>query len=203
MSFDFQEEYNDLGLDIIRRLDAYAKEINDEFLATPSVYATPSESLADRFASIDRKRFGLIEGVNDKEYYENSFHYPSYLNIDPVKKMSFESQYYEYTPGGFMFYIEQNNLSNNLRGMESLWDAFNHMGNIYAGVNSPNDHCKACGWEGEAAFVKDQGYTCPACKNFNPENMSVVRRLCGYLGHPNKRPVVKGKQEEINVRVKH
>ncbi|MDO5457943.1 MAG: anaerobic ribonucleoside-triphosphate reductase [Atopococcus tabaci] len=199
----FQEEYNDLGLDIIRRLDAYAKEINDEFLATPSVYATPSESLADRFASIDRKRFGLIEGVNDKEYYENSFHYPSYLNIDPVKKMSFESQYYEYTPGGFMFYIEQNNLSNNLRGMESLWDAFNHMGNIYAGVNSPNDHCKACGWEGEAAFVKDQGYTCPACKNFNPENMSVVRRLCGYLGHPNKRPVVDGKQEEINSRVKH
>lgn len=199
----FQEKYNELSLDILRYLDSYAKEINDEFLAQPSVYATPSESLADRFAALDRRHFGVIEGVNDREYYENSFHYPSFKAISPIDKMKFEAQYYPYSPGGFMFYVEQNNLSDNLKAMESLWDAFHHFGNIYAGVNSPSDHCHACDWEGESLFIQDQGYTCPRCDNFNPETLAVVRRLCGYLGHPNKRPVVKGKQEEINVRVKH
>lgn len=196
-------EYNELGLSIAKHLDRFASEIDHEFLSAPSVYSTPSESLADRFAKIDRERFGIVKGVNDVEYYENSFHFPSNKGIDPVSKMQFEAQYYKYTPGGFMFYVEQNNLSENLKGMESLWDGFNYFGNIYAGVNSPNDHCLRCGWEGESSFVKDQGYTCPSCGNFDPDKMSVVRRLCGYLGHPNKRPVVEGKQDEISARVKH
>lgn len=199
----FKGKYNKLGVEIVKHMDRFAKEINDEFLATPSVYATPSESLADRFARIDRERFGVVEGVNDKEYYENSFHYPSFKEIDPISKMKFEAPYYEYTQGGFMFYIEQSNLAENLQGMESLWDGFNYFGNIYSGVNSPNDVCNECDWEGESNFVKDQGYTCPKCGNFNPETMNIVRRLCGYLGHPNKRPVVDGKQEEMNARVKH
>lgn len=196
-------KYNKIGIEIIKHMDKYAKHIDDEFLSAPSVYATPSESLADRFARIDRERFGVVEGVNDKEYYENSFHYPSFKDIDPLSKMEFESQYYEYTQGGFMFYIEQGNLSENLQGMESLWNGFKHFGNIYSGVNTPSDHCNKCGWQGEAPFIKDQGYTCPSCANFNPDTMNVVRRLCGYLGHPNKRPVVEGKQEEMNSRVKH
>lgn len=196
-------EYNQLGLDIVKRLDEYANSIDEEFLSKPSVYATPSESLADRFAGIDRDRFGVVKGVNDREYYENSFHYPSNKGIDPINKMKFESQYYAYTPGGFMFYVEQNNLVDNLQGLESLWDGFKYFGNIYSGVNSPNDHCNVCGWEGESNFVKDVGYTCPSCGNSDPDKMNVVRRLCGYLGHPNKRPVVKGKQSEINARVKH
>lgn len=197
------QEYNELGLSIVKHLDDFASKIDHEFLSAPSVYSTPSESLADRFAKIDKERFGIVKGVNDVEYYENSFHFPSNKDIDPVSKMRFEAQYYKYTSGGFMFYVEQNNLSENLKGMESLWDGFNYFGNIYAGVNSPNDNCLECGWEGESSFVKDQGYTCPSCGNFNPDRMSVVRRLCGYLGHPNKRPVVEGKQDEISARVKH
>ena len=197
------KHYNNLGLEIIKHLDEYASKIDGEFLAAPSVYATPSESLADRFAKIDRERFGVIKGVNENEYYENSFHFPSDKKIDPISKMKFEAQYYPYTPGGFMFYVEQNNLSENLEGFESIWDGFRYMGNIYAGINSPNDHCNECGWNGESEFIKDQGYTCPSCKNFNPDTMNVVRRLCGYLGHPNKRPVVDGKQDEISARVKH
>lgn len=196
-------EFNNLGIRMVKHLDDFATRIDDEFLAKPSVYATPSESLADRFAHIDRERFGIIKGVNENIYYENSFHYPSNKAIDPVSKMKFEAQYYNYTPGGFMFYIEQSNLSENLMGMESLWDGFNYFGNIYAGVNTPNDRCNLCNWEGESRFIKDQGYTCPNCKNYDPETMNVVRRLCGYLGHPNKRPVVGGKQVEMNARVKH
>lgn len=175
------EEWNDFGVKIIKHLDDYATRIDDEFSAKPSVYATPSESLADRFATIDRGRFGEIKGVNDREYYENSFHYPSYKDSDPVTKMRFEAQYYPYTQGGFMFYIEQPNLTTNLKGMESLWDGFNYFGNIYAGVNSPNDHCHECSWEGESPYEKDKGYTCPKCGNNNPETMGVVRRLCGLI----------------------
>ena len=197
------KHYNNLGVEIIKHLDEYASKIDGEFLAAPSVYATPSESLADRFAKIDRERFGVIKGVNENEYYENSFHFPSDKKIDPISKMKFEAQYYPYTPGGFMFYVEQNNLSENLEGFESIWDGFRYMGNIYAGINSPNDHCNECNWNGESEFIKDQGYTCPSCGNFNPDTMNVVRRLCGYLGHPNKRPVVDGKQDEISARVKH
>ena len=117
--------------------------------------------------------------------------------------MIFEAQYYKYTPGGFMFYIEQSNLSENLKAMEAFWDSFNYFGNIYAGVNTPNDHCNEFNWSGESHFIPNQGYTCPNCGNNNPDRMNVVRRLCGYLGHPNKRPVVAGKQYEINARIKH
>ena len=88
-------------------------------------------------------------------------------------------------------------------GMEAFWDSFNYFGNIYAGVNTPNDHCNECNWSGESHFIANQGYTCPNCGNNNPDRMNVVRRLCGYLGHPNKRPVVAGKQYEINARIKH
>lgn len=201
---DWQDDsdYQLFALNVIKRLDEYCDKINNGFLAKPSVYASPSESLCERFAKLDQDRFGIIENVNERDYYENSFHYPSYKNTDPFSKMIFESPYYENTPGGFMFYVEQPTLNHNMEAFETIWDAMHHYGVIYGGINSPTDHC-SCGFEGEANYDEQQGYTCPNCLTNDPEKLNVVRRLCGYLGEPNKRPTAKGKQDEIQTRVKH
>ena len=187
-----------------RILDVIQDEIDKrqhEFHAMVTIYATPSESLCDRFDTIDATRFGEIDDVNDRGYYENSFHFPSYMDTDPFTKIRFESTYMDKTPGGFMFYVEAPALNSNPQAFESLWDeAYDHVG--YFGVNTPIDSCFVCDFEGEFS-CDDKGYHCPQCGNRDPEKASVTRRLCGYLGSPMKRPVVQGKNKEINSRVKH
>ncbi len=186
---------------ILEHMNARVAAAQDDFNTTMSVYATPSESLCDRFAELDRVRFGELPGINDREYYENSFHFPSYLDTNPVEKIQFESGYMPLTPGGFMYYVEAPNLLANPAAFEAIWDeAFDRVG--YFGINSPVDTCFVCAFEGE--FHCDaQGYVCPGCGNRDEARASVTRRLCGYLGAPMKRPVVSGKQSEISSRVKH
>lgn len=186
---------------ILEHMNTRVAAAQDQFHAAVSVYATPSESLCDRFAELDRARFGELPGINDRDYYENSFHFPSYLHTNPMDKIHFEAQYMPLTPGGFMFYVEAPNLLVNPMAFESIWDeAFDHVG--YFGINSPVDHCFLCGFEGEF-HCDEQGYVCPGCGNRDETQASVTRRLCGYLGAPMKRPVVSGRQSEINSRVKH
>lgn len=193
--------HRSLSYEILHAMNRRVERAQPEFHARMSVYSTPSESLCDRFDELDRARFGTIEGVNDRGYYENSFHYPSHLDTNPVSKIEFESHYQDLTPGGFMFYVEAPNLAANPAAFEAIWDeAYEQVG--YFGINSPVDVCFACGFEGE--FSCDaEGYACPACGNRDETQASVTRRLCGYLGSPMKRPVVHGKQEEIASRVKH
>ncbi|WP_394284001.1 anaerobic ribonucleoside-triphosphate reductase [Corynebacterium sp.] len=194
-------EHRALSRRILERMNARVDAAQADFHARLSVYATPSESLCDRFAELDRARFGEIAGVNDAEYYENSFHFPSHLETNPVAKIRFEAEYMPLTPGGFMYYVEAPNLLGNPAAFEAIWDeAFDHVG--YFGINSPVDECFACGFEGEFRCDAD-GYVCPGCGNRDEAQASVTRRLCGYLGSPMKRPVVAGKQSEINARVKH
>lgn len=196
-----QPEHRRLSLQILQRMNERIDSAQHRFHAFLSVYATPSESLCDRFAEIDQQRFGTRAGVNDRSYYENSFHFPSYLDTNPVAKIRFESDYMPLTPGGFMFYVEAPNLLDNSAAFEAIWDiAFDQVG--YFGINCPVDHCFECDFEGEFS-CDESGYCCPDCGNRDETRASVTRRLCGYLGSPMKRPVVAGKQAEINARVKH
>lgn len=196
-----QAGHRALSLRILEHMNARVDAAQADFHAFVSVYATPSESLCDRFADIDRTRYGVIDGVNDRAYYENSFHFPSHRPTNPVDKIRFEADYMALTPGGFMFYVEAPNLLDNPEAFEAIWDiAYDHVG--YFGINCPVDNCFDCGFEGE--FTCDEhGYRCPGCGNRDETRASVTRRLCGYLGSPMKRPVVSGKQAEINARVKH
>ena len=194
-------EHRALSRRILERMNTRVDAAQADFHARMSVYATPSESLCDRFAELDRARFGEIAGVNDAEYYENSFHFPSHLDTNPVAKIRFEAEYMPLTPGGFMYYVEAPNLLANPAAFEAIWDeAFDHVG--YFGINSPVDACFVCDFEGEFRCDAD-GYVCPGCGNRDESQASVTRRLCGYLGAPMKRPVVAGKQSEITARVKH
>lgn len=190
-----------LSHEIMQYLADFCTEVQPDFNTFVSLYSTPSESLADRFESIDEQRFGKIKGVTDRGYYENSFHFPSYQETDPFSKIAFEAPYSKIAVGGFMHFVETPSLLTNPTAFEQIWDeAFTKV--PYFGINSPNDKCFECGFEGEFSANK-RGYLCPSCGNQDPETCDVIRRLCGYLGQPMKRPVVAGKQDEMKSRVKH
>lgn len=183
--------------DLYDHCEAWEKEYGYHF----SVYGTPSESLTDTFARLDKKRFGVVKDITDKDYYTNSFHYDVRKTPTPFEKLDFEKDYPQYCSGGFIHYCEYPNLKQNPKALEAVWDyAYDKIG--YLGTNTPIDQCFECGFKGEFKATA-KGYQCPQCGNHNPDTCDVVKRLCGYLGNPNKRPMVHGRQEEIIHRKKH
>ncbi|WP_246117013.1 anaerobic ribonucleoside-triphosphate reductase [Alkalibacterium kapii] len=188
-------------LDIMKTLKAQADEWGEESDLHVSVYSTPSESLTDRFCQLDTEKFGEIEDITDKGYYTNSFHYDVRKNPTPFEKIDFEKDYPEYTGGGFIHYCEYPKLQANSKALEAVWDyAYDRVG--YLGTNTPIDHCYACGFDGEFKPT-EKGFECPQCGNTDPNTCDVVKRTCGYLGNPQKRPMVKGRHKEIASRTKH
>ncbi len=195
------EELREKGLKIVAYLRKAVNQWKDETGYGFSLYSTPSESLCDRFCRLDRKEFGVIDGVTDKGYYTNSFHLDVEKQVNPYDKVDFEMAYPEHASGGFICYGEYPNMIHNLKALENVWD-YTYDKVPYYGTNTPNDSCYSCGYEGEFNAT-NRGFECPQCKNRDSGKMSVTRRVCGYLGQPNSRPFIKGKQEEVVRRVKH
>ena len=189
------------GLAITAYLQKAVNRWKDETGYAFSLYSTPSESLCDRFCRLDNKEFGSIKGVTDKGYYTNSFHLDVERKVNPYDKVDFEMDYPKYASGGFISYGEYPNMTHNLKALESVWD-YTYDKVPYYGTNTPNDSCYSCSYEGEFNAT-NRGFECPQCKNRDSNKMSVTRRVCGYLGQPNSRPFIKGKQEEVQRRVKH
>lgn len=188
-------------LDIVKELKHYADTWSDKYDYWFSIYATPSESLTDRFSRLDRAKFGIVPNITDKEYYQNSFHYDIRKKITPFDKIDFEKDYPVYSSGGFIHYCEYPKLVHNTKALEAVWDyAYDRV--AYLGTNTPIDKCYECGFEGEFKPTKE-GFECPDCGNNDPEKADVVKRTCGYLGNPMKRPMVHGRHVEISKRVKH
>ncbi|WP_027108380.1 anaerobic ribonucleoside-triphosphate reductase [Lacticigenium naphthae] len=187
--------------DIVKRLKTYAERWSIETDLHFSVYSTPSESLTDRFCRLDKKKFGRIKDVTDKDYYTNSFHYDVRKNPTPFEKIDFEKDYPRYSSGGFIHYCEYPKLQSNPKALEAVWD-YAYPRIAYLGTNTPIDHCYQCGFEGDF-HPTAHGFKCPQCKNTDPETCDVVKRTCGYLGNPQKRPMIAGRHKEIASRVKH
>ncbi|MGL4352806.1 MAG: anaerobic ribonucleoside-triphosphate reductase [Aeromonas popoffii] len=166
-----------------------------------SLYSTPSESLCDRFCRLDAKKFGIIPGITDKGWYMNSFHFDVDKKVTPFEKIDFEADYHFIASGGHISYAEFPNLRHNLPALEAVWDyAMERL--AYFGTNTPSDLCFDCKFEGEFKATS-KGFECPKCSNRDSLKMSVIRRVCGYLGAPNSRGFNPGKQQEVIHRVKH
>lgn len=166
-----------------------------------SLYATPSESLCDRFNRLDKLWFPDHDDILDKGYYTNSHHLDVERKVAPNVKFDYESNFTPIASGGCISYVELPDMKKFPEALEWVIDyAANKV--HYFGINTPVDSCGECGFLGETIASED-GFKCPICGNHDPDTLEVTRRVCGYLGNPGARPFNPGKQHEVMGRVKH
>lgn len=145
------------------------------------LYGTPLESTTYKFARKLRDRFGVIDGITDKDYITNSYHVNVKEEIDAFKKLGFEAQFQKISSGGAVSYVEVTNLNNNLDAIEQLVD-YMYDTIQYAEINTKSDYCQVCGFDGEILLDENLEWYCPNCGNRDHNKMNVCRRTCGYLG---------------------
>ena len=173
------EDSQNLGLEIVghmrRRMDEAAKKYGLNF----SLIATPAEGLSGRFVRMDKARYGVIEGITDRDYYTNSFHVPVYYPISAQDKIRLEAPYHELTNGGHITYVElDGNPSDNLEAFEGLVRAMKESGIGYGSINHPVDRDPVCGYTGIIDNV------CPGCGRSEDDGgvpFERIRRITGYL----------------------
>lgn len=200
-AWETNPDAKDFTVDILRTLARSAQSWTNTYGYKFSVYATPSESLTDRFCRLDLAKFGAVPDITDKDYYTNSFHYDVRKKPTPFEKLDFEKVYPEFSGGGFIHYCEYPVLQQNPKALEAVWDyAYDRVG--YLGTNTPIDRCYKCDFSGDFTPTA-HGFQCPGCGNDDPRTCDVVKRTCGYLGNPQARPMVHGRHSEISARVKH
>ena len=200
------ENKQKFGQAVVKRLKEYTVEWKKETGWAFGLYSTPSESLCDRFCRIDATQFGIIEGVTDRGYFTNSFHLEVEKKVSPMAKIDFESPYHYHANSGHITYVEVPNIGSKQQELletyiETVWDyAAERV--PYFGTNCVIDYCHECKTECDA-IATDNGYECPFCGNNDSNTLEVTKRVCGYLGQPSSRPFVRGKQREVQGRVKH
>ena len=187
-----------LGEKIIRHIRNKMDEMSEAHKLNYSLIATPAEGLSGRFTRIDRKLFGEIEGVTDKDYYTNSFHVPVYYKLSAYEKIQIEAPYHELTNAGHISYIElDGNPSSNLDAFETIIRAMKDSGIGYGSINHPLDRDPVCGYNGVI------GDTCPSCgREEGDVPFERIRRITGYLVGTLDR-FNDAKKSEVNDRVKH
>ena len=164
-----------------------------------SVYGSPIESTTYKFAKCLKKRFGIIEGITDRDYITNSYHVPVFEQIDAFTKLKLESEFQQLSPGGAISYIEVPNLTQNITAvLEVIKFIYDNI--MYAELNTKSDYCQKCGFDGEMKIDEDMEWYCPNCGNRDHSTMNVARRTCGYVGTNFWN---KGRTEEIKERVVH
>jgi len=199
-TFD-SEEKRSFCHSVVAYLSDAAKQWKEETGFAFSVYSTPSESLCDRFCRLDTAKFGEQEGITTKGYYTNSFHLDVEKKVSPDQKIDFEKGFPYLATGGHICFTELPDMKRYLDALEWVWDySFDKV--PYLGINTPVDFCEKCSFAGETVATED-GFTCPQCGNHDSDTLQVCRRVCGYLGAPNARPFIEGKQKEVMGRVKH
>ena len=184
---------------IMDALNDAVKRWTAEYGIKFTLYATPAESLTQRFANIDKERFGIIENVTDKGYYINSFHVDVREKISAFEKFAFEAKFQDKSTGGCISYVEIPNMGHNLEALETIV-RFIYDNIQYAEFNTKSDYCSECGFDGEIKLNDVGQWECPQCHNTDRSTLSVVRRTCGYLGENFWN---EGRTKEINARVLH
>lgn len=192
-------EGEELAMKIMKHLKATVLSWKEETGLGFALYGTPSESLTDRFARLTRERWGVIEGITDRNYLTNSYHVFVQEEIDAFSKLKFEAQFHPISSGGAISYIEMPNMKDNVEAVLATIQ-FMYENVQYAEFNTKLDYCMVCGYEGEILCDDNLEWYCPNCGNRDKDKMNVCRRTCGYLGENFWN---EGRTEEIKDRVMH
>ncbi len=171
------EEAQKLGLRIIGHMRKRMDEASKDHQLNFSLFATPAEGLSGRFVEMDRKIYGSIPGITDREYYTNSFHIPVYYEISAFDKIRLEAPYHEMTNAGHITYVElDGDPLKNLPAFEKIIRAMKETGVGYGSINHPVDRDPVCGFTG---IIND---TCPSCgRKEGDVKFERIRRITGYL----------------------
>jgi ribonucleoside-triphosphate reductase len=182
-----------LGLEIIGYMREYCDRKSEETGLNFTLLATPAEGLSGRFVRIDKKKFGIIPGVTDRDYYTNSFHVPVYYNISAYDKLKIEAPYHALTNAGHISYVElDGDTAKNLEAFERIVRCMKELGIGYGSINHPVDRDPVCGYSGIINEV------CPRCGRHEGEGISVEKlrsikattkgnaETCGYCGDVNE-----------------
>ena len=183
-----------LGEEIVAFMRNKVDKAAEKYNLNYSLLATPAEGLSGRFIKMDRREYGLIPGVTDKEYYTNSFHVPVSYSISVFEKMKIEGTYHKYTNAGHISYVEFTSPPvNNLNAVEDIIRYMKECDIGYAGINFPIDFCESCG---QLGVIDDE--CCPACGSVKVRR---VRRITGYLSTVER--FNDAKSRELNDRIAH
>ena len=188
------DEAYDFALSVVKYINKYTKEASDRNDLNFSCYATPAESTAMTFRNKLVEKYGIIEGITDREYITNSHHIPVYQEISIFDKIQKEKPFQELATGGCIMYIElESSVMNNLTAVEKIINYAMDNDIAYFALNFPIDTCKDCGYSSEIE------HNCPKCGS---ENIEKLRRVTGYLT-ADYRNFNKGKIAEVKDRIKH
>ena len=182
-----------LGLEIVKFMRRIVDGFAEEYDLNYTLLATPAEGLSGRFVAIDRRAFGMIDGVTDKEYYTNSFHLPVGFQLSSFEKCVIEGPYHELTNAGHISYVELDAPPiHNLEAYERLLQHMAACNMGYAGINFPIDECLACSHRGVITAE------CPVCGSMQIRR---IRRITGYLSTVDR--FNDAKRAELNDRHPH
>lgn len=187
------------GMELAKRIEQLFKdrvaEYKQKYKLNFGVYFTPAENLCYTALKKFRDKYGVIENVSDREYFTNSMHVPVWEKVTPFEKIDIESQLTGYSSAGCITYVElPSTVLHNTEALETIVNYAMDHDIPYFAVNTPNDLCNDCGYQGEL------GETCPECGS---KNISRLRRVTGYLTGDYKTAFNLGKQAETEDRVKH
>ncbi len=190
------EEAQELGLKIITYMRDRANEFSDQYHHNYSILATPAEGLSGKFTKKDRKEFGVIPGVTDRDYYTNSNHVPVYYKCTALKKAKIEAPYHDLTRGGHIFYVEiDGDATHNPSVIASVVDMMDKYNMGYGSVNHNRNRCLDCGYENADTNLT----VCPKCGS---HHIDKLQRITGYLVGTTDR-WNSGKLAELHDRVTH
>ena len=190
------EEAQELGLKIVTYMRDRANGFSEEYHHNYSILATPAEGLSGKFTKKDRKEFGIIPGVTDRDYYTNSNHVPVYYKCTALKKAQIEAPYHDLTRGGHIFYVEiDGDATHNPSVISSVVDMMDKYNMGYGSVNHNRNRCLDCGYENADANLE----VCPKCGS---HNIDKLQRITGYLVGTTDR-WNSGKLAELHDRVTH
>ena len=190
------ENAQKLGLEMITYMRDRVNEYSDKYQHNYSVLATPAEGLAGRFTRRDKKDFGLIEGITDREYYTNSNHVPVYYSCSAHQKAKIEAPYHDLTRGGHIFYVEMDgDATHNPEAIMTVVDMMDKYNIGYASVNHNRNRCLKCGYENAATQINE----CPRCGSMQIDRL---QRITGYLVGTTDR-WNSAKLAELNDRIVH